>query len=71
MCGRDGHIYYVSLLSLESQDLQNDLIEAFSIARKLSGFLLLIYFFVLVIFYSNADACKWAAFQMITDHSYY
>ena len=35
-------------------------------ARELSGLLLLIYFFILVISYSNADACKWAAVQMIT-----
>ena len=31
----------------------------------------LIYFFVLVISDSNADACKWAAVQMITYYSYY
>ena len=71
MCARDGYIYYVSLLFLESQGLQNHLIEAFSMARELSGLLLLIYFFVLVISYSNADASKWAAVQRITYYSYY
>ena len=70
MFARNRHIYYVSLLLLESQDLQNHLIEAFSMARDLSGFLLLIYFFVMVISYSNADACKWAAVQVINYYSY-
>ena len=37
MCARDGHIYYVALLFLESQDLQKHSIEAVSLARELSG----------------------------------
>ena len=36
MCARDGHIYYVSVLFLESQDLQSHSIEAVSMARELS-----------------------------------
>ena len=42
MCACDGHINDVSLLSLENQELQNDLIEAVSMARELSGFLFLV-----------------------------
>ena len=34
MCARDGHIYYVSLLFLENQYLQNHSIEAVSMARE-------------------------------------
>ena len=30
MCARDGHIYYVTLHFLESQNLQNHLVEATS-----------------------------------------
>ena len=36
MCAPDGHIYYVSFLFLENQDLQNHSIEAVSMARELS-----------------------------------
>ena len=50
MCARDGHIYYVSLLFLESQDLQNYLIEAVSMATELSGSFLVVHFIVRVIF---------------------
>ena len=37
MCDHDGHIYYVSILFLESQDLLNHLIEAVSMATELWG----------------------------------
>ena len=53
MSARDGRIYYVSLLFFESQDLQNYLIEAVSMATELSGSFLVIYFIVLVISYSK------------------
>ena len=57
MCAPDGHIYYVSPLFLESQDLQNHLIEAVSMETELSGSLVLvIYYFVLVISYSKGPA---------------
>ena len=51
MCARDGHIYYVSLLFLQSQDLQKHLIEAVSMATELSGSFLVIHFIVPVIYY--------------------
>ena len=50
MCARDGHIYYVSLLFLEIQDVQNYLYAAVSMATELSGTFLVIYFFVPVIY---------------------
>ena len=37
MCAHDGHIYYVYLLSLESRDLQNHLIDAVFMATELLG----------------------------------
>ena len=37
MCARDGHIYHESLLFLESQDLQNHLVEDVFMAKDLSG----------------------------------
>ena len=66
MCACDWHIYYVSLLFLDSKDLQNHLIEATSPSNLvvviyffvvvIYFFVLVIYFFVLVILYSNAAA---------------
>ena len=46
-----GTSYYVSLLFLESQDLQNYLIEAVSMANELSGSFLVNYFIVTVIYF--------------------
>ena len=67
MCVRNGHIYYLSLLFLESQDLQKHLIEATSPSNLdlviyffvlvIYFFFLLIYFFALVIPYSKGPAC--------------
>ena len=51
MCAHDGHIYYVSPLFLESEDLQNYLIEAVSMANELSGSFLVNYFIVTVIYF--------------------
>ena len=53
MCARDEHIYYVSLLFFESQDLQSPSNHVLVIYF----FVLVIYLFVLVIFYSKAPAC--------------
>ena len=55
MCARDGHIYYVSLLFLETQDVQNHLYEAVSMTTALSGSFLVIYFFVKVIYFFVLD----------------
>ena len=60
MCALDGHIYYVSLLFLESQDLQNHLVEATSpsnLVVVIYFFVLVINFFAQVIPYSKEPAC--------------